>query len=70
MFSCEVGFVKPERQIYDHLLLKLAVPASQVLFVDDVGDNVEGAERRDFGRPCSNRSTTFAVFSTRLFERD
>ena len=43
MFSCEVGFVKPERQIYDHLLLKLAVPASQVLFVDDVGDNVEGA---------------------------
>ena len=44
VFSCEVGSVKPERQVYDHLIDRLGVERSQVLFVDDVADNVEGAK--------------------------
>ena len=43
VFSCEVGFVKPEPQIYRQLLGQLRAPASIVLFVDDVADNVEAA---------------------------
>jgi putative hydrolase of the HAD superfamily len=44
VFSCEVGFVKPERQVYDHLIDRVGVERSQVLFVDDVADNVAGAQ--------------------------
>jgi len=44
VFSCEVGFVKPERQMYDHLIDRLDVERSRVLFLDDVADNVAGAK--------------------------
>jgi putative hydrolase of the HAD superfamily len=44
VFSCEVGFVKPERQVYDHLIDRLGVEPSRVLFLDDVADNVAGAK--------------------------
>jgi putative hydrolase of the HAD superfamily len=43
VFSCEVGFVKPERPVYDHLIDRLGVDRSHVLFLDDVADNVAGA---------------------------
>jgi putative hydrolase of the HAD superfamily len=43
VFSCEIGFVKPERRIYDYLLRQLHVDAGDVLFVDDVSDNVDAA---------------------------
>ena len=43
-YGAVIGFVKPERQIYEYLLAQLGLSASDVLFVDDVADNVEGAK--------------------------
>jgi putative hydrolase of the HAD superfamily len=36
VFSCDVGLVKPEPQICEHLLGRLRLQAAHVLFVDDV----------------------------------
>jgi putative hydrolase of the HAD superfamily len=44
VFSCDIGLVKPERRIYDYLLERLGLDASQVLFVDDVAENVAEAK--------------------------
>lgn len=33
--SCDVGFRKPHRQIFDELLRQLDIPASEILFVGD-----------------------------------
>lgn len=41
--SHELGLVKPDRAIYDHVLATLACPASSVLFLDDNQINVDGA---------------------------
>lgn len=43
VFSNEVGLRKPSPEIYLHSLQRLAVPAQQAVFVDDILDNVEGA---------------------------
>ena len=43
-FSCEVGVCKPEPEIYQDCLNKLAARPSQVLFLDDREYNVRAAE--------------------------
>lgn len=43
VFSAEVRRVKPEPEIYRHILEKLAVPASAALFIDDRQSNIEAA---------------------------
>jgi putative hydrolase of the HAD superfamily len=43
VFSCEVGYVKPERQVYDELVSRMKAEASQILFLDDLLVNVEAA---------------------------
>jgi putative hydrolase of the HAD superfamily len=43
IFSCEVGFAKPDPEIYEIALRRLDVPASNVLFIDDRANNVEAA---------------------------
>ena len=43
VFSCEVGSVKPETQIYERLLREVNVPPDEVLFLDDRSENVEAA---------------------------
>jgi putative hydrolase of the HAD superfamily len=42
-FSDEIGFVKPEREIFDHVILDLAVPPHRIAFFDDTTINVEAA---------------------------
>lgn len=43
-FSCDVGFAKPEKEIYEICLAKLDVRASQAVFVGDGGsDELRGA---------------------------
>lgn len=57
-FSCELGAVKPHREIYRACLEALGLPASECLFVDDTLTNVKGAmdvgmaaiHFRDFGQ--------------------
>lgn len=48
VFSCSLGFIKPEKEIYDSLLDQLAVPAHRCLFVGD-GGNDELAGARNAG---------------------
>lgn len=43
VISCEVGLSKPDPRIFRLCLERLGLPASDVLFVDDRADNVEGA---------------------------
>jgi putative hydrolase of the HAD superfamily len=44
-FSCDVGSLKPEPEIYRHCLEGLGVAPADALFIDDRAVNVEGAER-------------------------
>jgi len=44
-FSDELGLLKPQRAIYDHVVADLAVPPSRIAFFDDTEVNVEAAAR-------------------------
>ncbi len=44
-FSCDVGVVKPEPEIYRVCLKSLGLEPEQALFIDDIQENVEGARR-------------------------
>lgn len=44
VISGEIGIVKPDRRIFDHLLKTQRLVASECLFIDDVAENVEGAQ--------------------------
>ena len=43
IWSCEVGWVKPDPEIYHACLTALGVPAERALFFDDRPNNIEGA---------------------------
>jgi putative hydrolase of the HAD superfamily len=45
VYSCELGLVKPEEEIYARLVAEMGVDASRTLFVDDFAPNVEAARR-------------------------
>lgn len=44
--SCEEGVVKPMPEIYDILLERFSLDASQTIFIDDRAENVAAAERK------------------------
>ena len=41
--SGELGLVKPDAAIYEHVIDELGITASELLFVDNKAENVEGA---------------------------
>ncbi|MEM7093926.1 MAG: HAD family phosphatase [Actinomycetota bacterium] len=41
--SFQLGMVKPDPEIYEHVVADLGVPADRVLFIDDNQINVDGA---------------------------
>ncbi|RMG59179.1 MAG: HAD family phosphatase [Deltaproteobacteria bacterium] len=43
--SYSVGAMKPEREIYLRAVREMGTPPAEILFVDDVEENVEGARR-------------------------
>ena len=43
LISCELGLLKPSREIFEAALARLGEPAANVLFVDDIEANVLGA---------------------------
>ena len=45
VFSCEVGHMKPEPEIYALAISAAKVPPSRAVFFDDVEAYVEGAKR-------------------------
>ena len=45
VFSCEVGFVKPEAEIYQALFEKYQLAPTECVFLDDFSENVSAAEK-------------------------
>lgn len=45
IFSCDVGMMKPNADIYDLARTKSGAPPEEILLVDDRNDYCEGAER-------------------------
>ncbi|MEU1721368.1 HAD family phosphatase [Nonomuraea sp. NPDC005692] len=44
-YSGRMGLVKPDREIFDEVARELAADPSEIVFIDDRAENVEGAER-------------------------
>ncbi|GAA3665776.1 HAD family phosphatase [Nonomuraea antimicrobica] len=44
-YSGKMGLVKPDREIYDEMARELGADPSEIVFIDDREENVEGAER-------------------------
>ena len=51
-FSDEIGHVKPDRSIFDHVVHDLAVPPEKIAFFDDTSVNVEAAQELGFAAYC------------------
>jgi HAD superfamily hydrolase (TIGR01509 family) len=45
LLSCEIGWEKPDPRAYQLLLDALQIPASDLMFIDDKWENVEGAKK-------------------------
>jgi glucose-1-phosphatase len=44
--SSTIGLRKPDAAAYDHVVRSIGVPASRIVFFDDLAENVEGARAR------------------------
>jgi len=44
--SSRIGLRKPDAQAYDHVVKAIGVPASRVVFFDDLAENIAGARAR------------------------
>ena len=44
--SSAIGLRKPDAAAYDHVVDAIGVPASRIVFFDDLAENVEGARAR------------------------
>jgi len=45
VYSCKVGFIKPDEKIYQIMLKKLGVKAEETVFIDDKEINIDGAKK-------------------------
>lgn len=48
VISGEVGMIKPDPEIFEHLLEKIDKPAQECLFIDDAPANIEQAHKMGF----------------------
>jgi FMN phosphatase YigB (HAD superfamily) len=44
--SSTIGLRKPDADAYDHVVKAIGVPASRIVFFDDLAENIEGARQR------------------------
>jgi putative hydrolase of the HAD superfamily len=44
--SSTIGLRKPDAAAYDHVVKAIGVPASRIVFFDDLAENIEGARSR------------------------
>src|SRR5664279_300966 len=44
--SSSIGLRKPDAAAYDHVVQAIGVPASRIVFFDDLAENIEGARAR------------------------
>jgi len=52
VFSSDIGFVKPEPEIYHRVMELLAIESGDVLFIDDVEANVTAARKLGMSALC------------------
>lgn len=45
ILSFEIGVEKPDLKAYEFLLTKLALPAKEIVFIDDLPENIESAQK-------------------------
>jgi putative hydrolase of the HAD superfamily len=62
-FSDEIGVVKPDRAIYEHVIGDLGVPAGRIAFFDDTPVNVEAARAAGI---AASRTEGIDTLRTRL----
>ena len=48
VFSCDVNWIKPEREIFNILLKKYNLKAEECVFLDDNKNNIEAASAMGF----------------------
>jgi len=48
LLSCKIGFAKPDKEIFELMLQKLALKANECLFVDDRAEHLEAAKKLGF----------------------
>ena len=44
--SSSIGLRKPDAEAFDHVVSAIGVPASRIVFFDDLAENIEGARAR------------------------
>ena len=45
-YSSSIGHRKPDAAAFDHVVREIGVPASRIVFFDDLAENIEGARAR------------------------
>lgn len=43
VLSCEANFIKPEKEIYEHLCQRFSLEPQSCVFVDDMAENIDAA---------------------------
>ena len=51
-YSCDMGVAKPEPEYFSEAALRIGAPASEILFIDDRENNVEGAKLAGMNAEC------------------
>ncbi|CAD5224540.1 unnamed protein product [Bursaphelenchus okinawaensis] len=65
--SCKLGMRKPETRIYKHVTEALKVQPSQILFIDDLGENLKAARKLGWVTvKCVNREDTVTEIEKNL----
>ena len=45
LLSCEIGCEKPDRKAYEILMNELGLPPAEIVFIDDMPENIEAASK-------------------------
>jgi putative hydrolase of the HAD superfamily len=59
--SSTIGLRKPDAAAYDHVVQAIGVPASRIVFFDDLAENIEGARARGLHAVQVNSSADVAA---------
>lgn len=55
LFSAEIKYLKPQKEIYEHLFHRFGLKPEECYFIDDLPMNIEGAKACGMGRPLLRR---------------
>ena len=64
--SSTIGLRKPDAEAFDHVVKAIGVPASRIVFFDDLAENIEGARARGLTAVHVTSSADIAAALTAL----